>query len=168
MSKDIKTGELAKRSWKRLILPVSLALNLLFVGAIVGAGWMRNKHGGGFAGPPGFMVKYMLRHLPDDKQRSIFDQITEHREGQRSKRREIKGFRVEFRKALKGEPFNAELVRRVAQNMHRVRGELVGAKMELFVKVLAQLTPEERQKVMESRFFRRLLNRGGRQHFQRR
>lgn len=167
MSTDVKTGEPVKRSWKRIILPVSLALNLLFVGAIVGAGWMRNKHGASFGGPSGSMVKHMLRHLPDDKRQSILDQITHHRQGQRSKRREINGFRGELGKALKGEPFNAELVRGAAQKMHRARGELVGTKMELLVNVLAQLTPKERRKIMESRFFRRLLNRGGQRHFRR-
>ncbi len=167
MSRDVKMGEPVKRSWTRFILPISLALNLLFVGAIVGAGWMRNKHGANFGGPPGFMVKHMLRHLPDEKQRSILDQIAGHREGQRSKSREIRGYRAEFEKALKGEPFNAELVRGAAKKMYVARGELVGTKMELLVDVLAQLTPQERRKIMESRFFRRLLNRGGRRHFQR-
>ncbi len=167
MSKDVKSGELEKRSWKRFILPVSLAINLLFIGAIVGAGWMRNKHGAGFGGPPGFMVKHMLRHLPDEKQQSILDQIAGHREGQRSKKREIKGLRAEFEKALKREPFNAELVRGAAKKMYMARGELVGTKMELLVNVLSQLTPQERREIMESRFFRRLINRGGRRHFQR-
>ena len=167
MSTDVKTGEPAKRSWKRMILPISLALNLLFVGAIVGAGWMRNKHGASFGGPPGFMVKHMLRHLPDEKQQSILDQIANHREGQRSKRREIKGLRGAFKDALKREPFSAELVRGAARKMHMARGEIAGTKMELLVNVLAKLTPEERRKIIESRFFRRLLNRGGRRHFQR-
>ncbi len=167
MSKDVKTGEPVKRSWKRFILPVSLALNLLFIGAIVGAGWMRNKHGAGYGGPPGFMVKHMLRHLPDEKQQSIIDQIAGHREGQRSKRREIRGLRAEFEKALKREPFNADLVRSAAKKIYMARSQLVGTKMELLVNVLAQLTPQERRTIMESRFFRRLLRRGGRRHFQR-
>ena len=106
---------------------------------------MRNKHEAGLGGPPGFMVKHMLRHLPDEKRQSILDQITHHRQEQRSKRREIKGFRVEFIKALKGEPFSAELVRGAARKMHMARGELAGTKIELLVNVLAQLTPEERR-----------------------
>ncbi len=167
MSKDVKTGAPAKRSWRRFILPVSLALNLLFIGAIVGAGWMRGKHGSGYGygGPSGFMVKHMLRHLPDEKRQSILAQITDHRKAQGSRREQMKNLAQQFKKALKQEPFNAELVRKAAKNMQNARGELIDTKMQLLVNVLAQLNPRERRKIIESRFFRRLLNRGGRRHF---
>ena len=157
---DTTIPESEKRRWTRFILPVSLAINLLFVGVFVGGGLMRHKYGSGFGGPPGMAVKHLLRHLPDDKRQSILDQISGHRMGQRSRKNALRIHNERFQKALKAEPFDANQVRLMAKNLHKARGELVDEKMELLVNVLAQLTPTERRKLLDSRFFRHLFKRG--------
>ena len=164
---SVKAPKPAKRRWRSIVLPVSLALNLLFVGAMVGAGWMRHKQGQGFGGPSNFALNRLLHHLPDAKRQSILDQIKGHRRAHNAKRHGLRAHHEGLKKAMGSDPFNAEQVHQMAKNLHIARGALVNDKMELLVNVLAQLTPDERRKVLESHFFRRLFNRDGRRGFRR-
>ncbi len=151
-----------KRKWGKMALILSLALNLLFVGTIVGAGWMRNMHNGELQGPPGFMIKYMLRNLPDEKRKLILEQITNHRLAQAPRIKFIKATRQALIKTLKAEPYNVKKARRIADKLNFWLSELRGARMGLLVDLLNQLTPDERRQVLESPFFRRMIARGDR------
>ncbi len=148
-----------KRRWGKIVLTLSLALNLLFIGSIVGAGWMRHKYRSGWQGPPGFMVKHMLRHLPKEKRQSILEQIARHRKDIRPRFKEIDKRMGELKEALKADPFNAEQVKNLAAKLQVTRQQIVEAKTDLLISSLSRLTPEERRELLESHLFRRLFNR---------
>ena len=148
-----------KRRWGKIILTLSLALNLLFVGAIVGAGWMRNKHGSGWQGPPRFVVKGLLRHLPEEKQRSIVDQIARHKEAMRPIIKEIRGRKNDLKSVLRAEPFDADAVRAATLELKNARRRVIDTNADLLLSVLEKLTPQERREVLDSRLFRHLFTR---------
>lgn len=153
----------SKRRWGKVILVLSLAVNLLFVGAIIGAGWMRHNGGPGWRGPQGF-VQHMLRDLPSEKQQSIRALLKNHRETLRPKFGQIRTQKRELKQVLRSEPFNVDNVRQAAEKLHISRQKLGENRTELLIKVLQQLTPDERKKMLENRLFRRLLSSGRPRH----
>lgn len=153
----------SKRSWGKIILALSLAINLLFVGAIVGAGWMRHKGGPGWGGPQNFAQR-LLRDLPSEKQKYITDLLKNHRQTLGPKFEQLRAQKREFKKVLRVEPFDVGNVRLAAEKLHLSRQKLGADRTELLIKVLQQLTPDERQKMLESRLFRRLLSSGRPRH----
>ena len=153
----------SKRSWGKVILVLSLAVNLLFVGTIVGAGWVRHNGGPGWRGPQGF-VQRILRDLTSEKQQSIRALLTNHRETLRPKFEQMRAQKRELKQVLRSDPFNVDSVRQAAEKLHLSRQKLGEDRTELLIKVLQQLTPDERQKMLKSRFFRRLLRTGRPRH----
>ena len=148
--------------WGKILLTLSLALNLLFVGALVGGGWMRHKYGSGFQGPPGWVVKRLLGHLPADKRQSILDQMSAHRTAMRSKVMAIRARRKELQTTLRREPFEGADVRAAAIELKKSRHEIIDAKTDILVNVLVQLTRDERRQILDSHLFKHLFSRRGR------
>ena len=144
------------QGWGRALLISSLALNLLFVGAIVGAGWMRHKFHGPHGGPPDFVIKRMLGDLPGEKQSQILALLKDHRKIKGEKIRSIRAEVKLLRKVLNEDQLDTAKIRQAGQKLHSIRGELVHARTQLLIGVLEKLTPQERRKVLESRLFRRL------------
>lgn len=163
---DMKSAEpekpKSKRKWGKVILTLSLALNLLIIGAVIGSGWMRHRGGGDWKSSRDFFMNRMMSDVPSEKQQSIRTLLTNNRQTQKITYRKIRTQYKEFRQVLRGDPFDADKLRQAANGLHTARGELVTQKTDLIVKVLEQLTPAERQDVLDNRFFRRLLSPGGR------
>ncbi len=147
--------------WGRIVLISSLALNLLFLGAVVGGGWMRHKYEAGWNGPSNYAVKRLLRRLPEEKRQVILDQVAVHRAAMRSRLRDIGKRREELKAALRAEPFDAKRVRMAAQALRAPRQEIIDARTALLVRVLEQLSPAERREMLKSHLFRHLFSRKG-------
>ncbi|MCF6199276.1 MAG: periplasmic heavy metal sensor [Hyphomicrobiaceae bacterium] len=151
------------KGWMKAVLVFSLALNLLFIGGILGAGWMRHKHGSGrHGGPPDFVIKHLLKHLPDDKQQVILARIAAHRQVLRPVIATILTRRKELKEALGAEPFSSARVREAALQLNMSRRAILDAKTELLVRILEPLTATERRKILRHRMFRTLFSRRGR------
>ena len=143
--------------WGMIVLTVSLALNLLFVGAMAGAGLMRGHHGFHHDGPPDFIIQRMLKPLPEEKRKSILAELEKHRKWLEPKFEEIHRQRQVFNDALHAQPFVADNVRKATEKLMSLRNELEVNKANLLVNVLSQLSQDERQQLLKSRFFRRML-----------
>ena len=135
-----KRGWLSRFGWGKILLTVSLALNLLFIGSMVGARWMHHKHGSRWEGPPDFVVKRMLHDLPEAKQKTIFDLVAGHREAQRSRIEELRTQKRAFKTALRSEQFNAVDIRKAAEKLRASRVALGEAKTDLLIKAMESLT----------------------------
>lgn len=147
-----------KNGWGRLLLGLSLAFNLLLVGSMLGAGYMRRHHDGKRDQPPEFVVQRLLKDLPEAKRETIRTQIETSRTARRAKFDELRASRTALKEALVGETFSADEVRAAAAPLLRLRGEIEADRVELLVSVLQGLSPDERRKLLESRLFRRLLD----------
>ncbi len=155
------------RRWPKILLVVSLSLNLLFIGAIVGAGWMRHKYGGGHGGFSRYAIKHVLKNLPENKRRAILLQIKRNNQQLRPRYEAMRKQALELKEVMKSEPFDPERVRLMANRLREIRRPIADAKMQLLVEVLGQLTPQERREVLDSRYFRLLFGRNGRLRSQR-
>ena len=151
-------GEKKNRvTWGRALLTLSLALNLLFVGAIVGASWMRHKHGAYWGGPPKFVIDRILRDLSEPKRAHIHELLGQHRQMMRKSLDEIGLHKRDLMKVMRNKPFVPARIEEISQKLRLVRGQIGEARTRLLINVLEGLTDEERRKLVASHMFRRLL-----------
>lgn len=141
----------------RVLLAASLALNVLFVGSMLGAGFMRHHHDWRRDGPPEAVIDRMLAGLPEPKRIAVKTTLKGNFQLVRTKVDELRAGRGPLMAALTAEPFDAAKVRVVAAPLLTLRGELEANKVELLISVLQDLDAGERQQLLASRFFRRLL-----------
>lgn len=147
--------------WGRIVLGLSLAVNLLFVGSIMGAGFLRHQHDWRRE-PPEFIINRVLKRLPEEKRGAIRALMRQNRDDMRGKFEALRAGRKALRETLRAETFSAEAVRAAAQPLLKLRGEMEANKVELLIRVLEGLDGDERRRLLESRFFRRLLDADGR------
>jgi len=160
---NISPPTISEKGWIKAALVFSLALNLLFVGGILGAGWMRHKHGlGEHGGPPDIMLNHMLKHLPDDKRQLILARIATHRQIMRPAIANMRTRRKELRNALEAEPFSRASVRKAVLGLNLSRRAVIEARTGLLVSILEPLTGAERRKILRHRMFHTLFSRRGR------
>ena len=123
---------------------VSLAINLVVAGSLVGAIW--RAHGP----PPGGLsiIPNLLGYastLPPQRRKELWDSIAEERGHIRPFRREVRAARQETVKALVAEPFDRAKFLAAQARQVEVENRARNAAQELYVKIADQLTPEERR-----------------------
>jgi uncharacterized membrane protein len=129
--------------WILVALFVSLALNLIIAGSVVGAVWR-------FRAPPpwaGAVTPNLLGYastLPPERRKHVWDQTVEERGHIRPFRREVRAMREESIKALVVEPFDREKFLAAQARLADAENRARSAVQDLFVKIADSLTPEER------------------------
>lgn len=146
------------RRGSRVLLVVSLALNLLFVGLIAGALWAR-WHGGA---PKHRVYSGAVEQLMPDLQQSqrqnarALLKTYEAKIGPLLQRQA--GVRRQARDAIKAEPYNEQRTEDVLRELRDIRGELHLAMHEMVLGMLQDLRPEQRRKflsIVRARFRQR-------------
>ena len=144
MSETPKQEPGGMRTWLRVVLVVSLALNLLMVGAIGGA-VLRHGLWGGHHSPRLEMAGGpMTRALSPEDRRALGRKIrAEYREGRpaRAEHRELMRGLVADLKAV---PYDAEAVRARMERIHALFGERLAIGQALLLEHLAGLSDAER------------------------
>lgn len=136
------------RRWPRVLLVVSLALNLLFVGLIVGGLWAR-WHGGA---PKHRVYSGAVEQLMPDLQQSQRQnargllETYETEIGPLLQRQN--DARRQARDAITAEPYDEQRTNDLLRELRDIRGELHLAMHELVLGMLQDLTPEQRRKFM--------------------
>ena len=130
--------------WLLVALFTSLALNLLIVGSVAGAMWRFRKP------PPwaGAITPNLLGYastLSPDRRKQLWDLTAEERGHIRPFRREVRAARDETVKALATEPFDQVAFKGAQQRQAEAEGRARQAVQDLYVKIAAGLTPEERR-----------------------
>ena len=130
------------RRWVKVAFVVSLALNLVVVGLVVGV-FLRMPHG---AGPYGKVSMGLGTHISafSPEQRDKFDGLVAAEIG--SQRAFFKRLRQERRQVTRlvlAEPFDADAVRESLKNTRGVAVDGAEAVQEAFVSVLADMSAEE-------------------------
>jgi uncharacterized membrane protein len=147
--------------WGRFLLIVSLALNLLIVGAMVGSRLMppHERHG-----PPGEFPEHFigraLQGLPEDKRDSIVKLVKSDWESAQQKFVLMRQLREQLKKAINADPLKPEELRETIMKLVTLRRDLDAGRSEVLVAVLSKLNAEERRQLLKSRFFRRLMGPG--------
>ena len=132
------TSQKPRKLW-RFVLVVSLALNLLFVGLIVGSS-LRN------AGPRGFDVglgpigQALSREDRRDIGRQLREDPTLRGAGFRNRREAMQAIVT----ALQSEPFDPAALQAVLETTREQAGQLQDAAARALVSKLSEMTPQER------------------------
>lgn len=127
------------RRWVSVLLVVSLALNLLVAGVVLGT--VLRFHGGPGAAPPKF-APALFRALPEKDRKALrADLEDEHRRGARNRSEYFE----EMGDALRTVPFDAQAVRQLLDRQVRSNAETQSALQQKWLDRVAAMTDAERQ-----------------------
>lgn len=127
------------RRWMPVLLVVSLGLNLLIAGLVLGT--VLRFHGVRDDAPPGFGPA-LYRALPDADRKSLRGELADqHRHG--SKKRS-EGFRA-LGKALRATPFDQGKVQALLQDQAQANDEIQDALQQQWLARISAMTDNERK-----------------------
>ena len=140
-----------RSKWLVAGLAVSLGLNLVLVGFFVGhvsdpPAWTQARM------DPSFGLARALRFLPEERRDALFAD-DEARDTRRSLTRSMRGMRQHQRAiqaALTAEPFDPDSLAKAFADFRQGMDEAQARNHGLFVRVAADLTPEEREQLRRS------------------
>lgn len=135
-----------RRRWVLPLLFVSLAMNLLVVGVILG--WILSPGGPRRAeiGPVrGLVGEPFLRALPEEQRRAMLQDVMRETPRIRESRENLRARFEAFLGALRTEPFDAELVAGLLSQQRSVALRRQDIGEELLLQRLDAMTPEERR-----------------------
>lgn len=131
-----------KMGWKKYLLIGSLALNVLIIGLVVGAGFKGRKVSDrlqtlAFQGP-------MIRALPD-AQRDMLKKSFRKKAGDTSGRRQAsREVRQELKSAISAVPFDAQVLRDVFVKQREIRNGFIDANDEVWIEIISGMSDAER------------------------
>jgi Spy/CpxP family protein refolding chaperone len=140
-------------STRDLILAGSIAANLVLLGFLVGAG-VRLAGPGAAAPPPeafdGASPRALLFALEPEQRARIREEMVS--EGLRSAPlfRELRDARRDLEAAVTAEPFDAEAARTALERQREIGRELQERGDELILRIVSDLTPEQRAHAVET------------------
>ena len=134
----------------RRFLIASLAINLLLVGAALGAFWRARHHGFPAFGNDLGMMDF-VRQLPDDRQPAIRDQLTTERQTLRPLRREVRETWNAANAELAAEPFDKEKLQAAMVKSRNTAAKFDEAISTALVAIAEKLSPTERKLLKEWR-----------------
>lgn len=134
----------------RRVLIASLAINLLLVGAALGAFWRARHHGfPGFGSDLGMMG--FVRQLPGDRQPAVREQLTTERQTLRPLRREVREAWNAANAELAAEPFDKDKLQAAMVKSRAAAAKFDEAISAALVSIAEKLSPEERRLLKEWR-----------------
>lgn len=140
-----------RRRWTRIALLISVALNVLFLGVVVGAGWMHWQDDGrarSFSFSRG--VEKLIKDMPADRKPIAQSALDRYRNDVRPRWREVGEARRAAFEALRAEPFNEDQAKAALDRLDTLREsqrELMGT---ITFDLMRQLTPEERRTFLQA------------------
>ena len=146
-SQTPQTPALKRWRWGRILLIASLALNLLFIGAIGGSMWA--MWAGYWGGPRHFAfagaIHHLMRELPDERRHVARDVLRRHRAEVQPLRREVRKSRRAAARIMRAEPFDEAAFRSALGELRTAELKIREAIGEIAVDLAKTLTQEERR-----------------------
>ncbi len=145
MTNDNAAGAGKSSSFKlRLALMISLALNVLIIGAVVSAMLVSRHHGWHGHGSKGSALYGFARTLPPERGDAVRAKLKSNRAELKPLRQEEREARNAARTILMTEPFDAEKFKAALERTVEADVKEKRARMAVFAEIAASLTPEER------------------------
>ncbi len=138
-----------RRRWLAIVLGVSVALNLFFLGLFSARAFQRSEvrperppHGATAGGPRRF------------RQRArSFDWMTDdEREQLRPRRKALRGLRREVQEALRADPFELDQLNRALSELRRETDGIQASVHELMLRRAQGMNAEERRRLADSQW----------------
>lgn len=140
-----------RRRWTRIALLISVALNVLFLGVVVGAGWIHWRDDGrarSFSFSRG--VDQLIKDMPADRKPIAQSALDRYRSDVRPQWREVGEARRAAFEALRAEPFNEEQVKAAFDRLDALRESQRKLMGTITFDLMRQLTPEERRTFLQA------------------
>ncbi len=129
-----------KSKWPVVVLIVSLAVNLLLIGFLLG----QSRNDGPRLDPTQMFPRW-ARTLPEERRESLRPVLREHFRNIRPQLRDMRRHQRSLYEAIAAEPFDPETVREALEQMHQANSTLQTSTYDSFVDFLSRLTQEERR-----------------------
>ena len=134
--------------WMRIVLVISLALNLLVAGAMAAAAW-RFRHGGPSHGPIAMLggsgnLLGFAQSLPPERRQLIWRETAEHRQTLHPLRAEVRQAREAVQAALIAEPFVPERFTEAQAKALQAEVRARTESQKLFLAIARLLSRDER------------------------
>lgn len=138
-------------SGRRWLLVGSLALNLLFIGGLA-ALWVHGPPGLGHRGPSqtAFGLMKFSRDLPPDRREAVRKHLKDARQGLKDLRAELRAARQKASEVLASSSYSAEQMQAALAAVANAENRMRDVGSAALVKAIAELTPDERQKLAEA------------------
>lgn len=134
--------------WLIVGLVASVLLNVGLIGAFVGR-HMSEGIGPPRGGNPLFGVMRFTKTLPETRQEELADALRQYRQAARPNLRMLRNRQEAFRTAMLTQPMDSQAVRASLDALQQALAEQHRAGHEALVRVLEQLSVEERQALDE-------------------
>ena len=127
--------------WLGLALIVSLVINLLLAGFVIG----RLSQGPMAVGPdPTMAFPRFAADLPEERRREVRPQIRSHLAALRPNRRALHSARQQINAAIVADPFEADVLETALADMHQAQTQLSKSAQKTFVQFIGSLSQAER------------------------
>ena len=148
----------AKRNaprWMKILLVLSLMLNVIGIGAVGARAWMIHKHG--HAGPAmhALGIYSFLRKLPRERRQELRQQFREGRGELRRHGHSLVGPLKELANALSASNFERTRVEAAVAALRQSHDTRASARQKFLLDFVDALTPEERQ-ILGAKILRRV------------
>jgi uncharacterized membrane protein len=127
-----------------ILLICSLALNLLFIGGLIGRSV--------FGGPPGHLpnhMGWMLRNLSDEKRKELGPQLKERSGSLRTVRQEMRDARQRLSSAIMEEPLDEKALNLALKDLRSASNKFQVVTHENMSTILKEMKLEDREKALK-------------------
>ena len=127
-----------------ILLICSLALNLLFIGGLIGRSI--------FGGPPGHLpnhMGWMLRNLSDEKRKQLRPQLKERSGSLRTVRQEMRDARQRLSSAIMEEPLDEKALNLALKDLRSASNKFQVVTHENMSTILKEMKLEDREKALK-------------------
>ena len=127
-----------------ILLICSLALNLLFIGGLIGRSV--------FGGPPGHLpnhMGWMLRNLSDEKRKELRPQLKERSGSLRTVRQEMRQARQRLSAAIREEPLDERALQLALKDLRSASNKFQVVTHENMSTILKEMSLEDREKALK-------------------
>ena len=145
---DVSPPGTPSRRMKYLLIG-SLALNLLFVGAVVGMGFKKHGHGPHHTAREHFGLMGLTRVLPDDRRKEVLEQLKKQYGEMRPAMDELRAARIAAADRLAAEPFDRTALEQAIADVAAKEQALRSSTVETFLVQAARLSADERKQLSE-------------------
>ena len=143
MDQDLQTKK-KKNRVVIILLICSLALNLLFIGGLIGRSI--------FGGPPGHLpnhMGWMLRNLSDEKRKQLRPQLKERSGSLRTVRQEMRDARQRLSSAIMEEPLDEKALNLALKDLRSASNKFQVVTHENMSTILKEMKLEDREKALK-------------------
>lgn len=146
----------------KIVLLVSLAVNLIMFGFLIGNAGKRHLHPENAYEKPirdhesrdKGPLRRVISHLPDEQKATAKQEMKQLRKQNKETHEALRELRRELKSAVDTEPFDQEKFVESTKQIRQLKNRIERRHTQFIAKVLAQLPPEKRAKAMRQ-FFKR-------------